>query len=459
VAFLNCGSALQPILPKSQCWCVDDTKSKFVLKIRQPQYWRIELPHDNEDDLRRLEELKCVLSTVLLYEKTACPFARSFTVPLPEPPEVPIKKKPWTPKNQPILHASKSPFVEVPPKSESDVDEYYSAISDEGDENEESSSCEAQHHDAIDDQDITPTNPFPTAYFPLGQSKEKTETLPGALQTGRSVTAPPQLTLIASPPSKTASRQSAFVRHRDLVAPMDDTDPFQSPMKVWDSPVSPLPPSPPQSNPGSPDQIVLPKRSKHSRQVSPIDLTPEMQRTRELSGMPSSSQSVRALSKFEESCIKSSNNTQCERPTTPEQSLRRRSKTTSNSRRRSLSPLPPAANIFSPTRRKPRHLQTRHHMPIAIIQKTCEILLSPPSHLLQLMVNIASRIAAGEWRGVMFGFGEGGEKIVGQWDYSDGDYADAWGEDDYGMSLAKTAHARQQKNTMPGNYNGSWESD
>ena len=46
VAFLSCGSALQPILPKSQCWCLDEDSSRFVLQIRRPQYWRIELPVD-----------------------------------------------------------------------------------------------------------------------------------------------------------------------------------------------------------------------------------------------------------------------------------------------------------------------------------------------------------------------------------------------------------------------------
>jgi hypothetical protein len=58
---------------------------------------------------------------------------------------------------------------------------------------------------------------------------------------------------------------------------------------------------------------------------------------------------------------------------------------------------------------------------MAVIQKTCEILFSPPSHLITLMLKVAARIAAGEWRGYMFGFGEGGERIPVRWDWSDED--------------------------------------
>ncbi|KAI5460244.1 inheritance of peroxisomes protein 1-domain-containing protein [Mariannaea sp. PMI_226] len=96
VAFLNCGSALQPILPRSQCWCIDEINSKFVLQIRRPNYWRIELPVDEPEDQERAEALRAVLDKILQFEKTECPFKRSFTVELPEP-QTPVKKRPWTP--------------------------------------------------------------------------------------------------------------------------------------------------------------------------------------------------------------------------------------------------------------------------------------------------------------------------------------------------------------------------
>jgi hypothetical protein len=56
---------------------------------------------------------------------------------------------------------------------------------------------------------------------------------------------------------------------------------------------------------------------------------------------------------------------------------------------------------------------------MAVIQKTCEILMSPPSHLISLMLKVAARIAAGEWRGLVFGVDERGEQIPVQWDWSE----------------------------------------
>ncbi|KAI1803556.1 inheritance of peroxisomes protein 1-domain-containing protein [Daldinia bambusicola] len=114
VAFLSCGSALQPILPKSQCWCIDEDNSRFVLQIRRPQYWRIELPVSNPDDQDRALLLKEVLDKTLLFEKTHCPFKRSFTVELPEDPHTPVKKKAWTPEGKNLIS---SPFPDSSPQS------------------------------------------------------------------------------------------------------------------------------------------------------------------------------------------------------------------------------------------------------------------------------------------------------------------------------------------------------
>ena len=68
-------------LPKSECWCVDDI-SKFALK-RGPMIYRVELPNETEEDKSKVESLKEVLSGIILYEKTICPFNRSVTKELP----------------------------------------------------------------------------------------------------------------------------------------------------------------------------------------------------------------------------------------------------------------------------------------------------------------------------------------------------------------------------------------
>ena len=96
VSFLNSGNLLHTIFPRSQCWCVDG-ECKFVLRIRQDSYYRIELPYGSDQDKERIEEFKIVLGQVLQYEKTQCPFARGFEVAVPERPKTPPRRQPKKP--------------------------------------------------------------------------------------------------------------------------------------------------------------------------------------------------------------------------------------------------------------------------------------------------------------------------------------------------------------------------
>lgn len=101
-------------------------------------------------------------------------------------------------------------------------------------------------------------------------------------------------------------------------------------------------------------------------------------------------------------------------------------------------------------------------LPRTIIHKTIEILLSPPSHLIDLMLKVAARIAAGEWRGYVSGVGEGGERIPVRWDWSDGDddgegELGGWGADeDWEFSRAGR---RDSVFRMAGAYPDSPEDD
>lgn len=70
---------------------------KFVLRIRRPHYWRIELSAAQGEDQEKASELKEVLDRILQFEKTHCPFVRTFTVEIPEPPTTPLARRPWTP--------------------------------------------------------------------------------------------------------------------------------------------------------------------------------------------------------------------------------------------------------------------------------------------------------------------------------------------------------------------------
>lgn len=41
--FLQSGQLLHPLLPRTACWCVDDTRGMFVMRIRSGNYWRLEI--------------------------------------------------------------------------------------------------------------------------------------------------------------------------------------------------------------------------------------------------------------------------------------------------------------------------------------------------------------------------------------------------------------------------------
>lgn len=134
---------------------------------------------------------------------------------------------------------------------------------------------------------------------------------------------------------------------------------------------------------------------------------------------------------------------------------------------RALSPLPPPANLFTPRqglRRLPSTaelsvrastaVKTIRRIPSAILNKTCEMILGPPAHLINLMLKVAARIAAGEFRGFVFGMGEGGEVVDVRWDWSDehsdideGAALEGWDESDFdfGDETRRLAHSRGRK--------------
>jgi len=537
---------LQPILPKSQSWLVDGD-SKFVLQIRRPSYWRIEVPNKNAEEKTRVEELKEVLSKVLLFEKTPCPFKRDFEIKLPEAPQTPIKKRPWKPvekqqtgrfpspeskyqEDKPYM--SKSPvqlvtepaiggnITSVPAKSPfespnllSDLGSnipvaYHStdaqfldnpvdgnitpeeenvfppsissgvapSVTPEGTiavtgndvaQEEESDNFS----DATDDTNITPRSYFQPKFQPMIFEADS-DTRPPAMQNcSRSITAPPILSLVTSPPSKYRAksplRRSAIPESEsDFSSSVDSFHSVQS----WHSPLDP--PSPQDSAPSSPhtypyphNDIVLPKRA-HTRDISELTVTPETPETPGVwKSAPSSESDSRSLSPppktptlVNDASGKSDDEEERPEAITPptvRPHFRHRATTSNNSRRRELSPLPAAVNLFSPpARRRSRRLRTAKHIPTAIIQTTCKILLSPPSHLLHLMLNIASKIAAGEWRGFL---SNQGENVY--WDFEQEYSAGNWNEDDYGMSLPAKPTLKKSPVANSSDTGGSWEVD
>jgi hypothetical protein len=92
--FLKSGAVMHAILRNSQCWCVDG-ESRFVLRTGKFQYYRIELPTNNDDDRAKVEELKVLLQKILRFERTPCPFKRGFHVDLAESDITPRRKGTW----------------------------------------------------------------------------------------------------------------------------------------------------------------------------------------------------------------------------------------------------------------------------------------------------------------------------------------------------------------------------
>lgn len=598
VAFLSCGSALQPILPKSQCWCIDEENSRFVLQIRRPQYWRIELPAEDPDDIHRALILREVLDSILLFEKTECPFQRSFTVELPESAQTPVKLKPWTPDGKNLISSPFSPLQSVSPSplsrerrttlsASNFVSEYelfwrdkkpknekhdqaisptasdppsllsaeelseslarYSRervrLAEETDENPDTNPKypksninikplqrpterpigdattrrrpstrngffrattgtpleeEEFYEQQIDMQPSKASAPSPKGRS--GETSNEPSSFEGSghvapvnlnrkrmsrVRAGRSFTAAPHVSTSTSSSSKSRNTQptraapsTASQPRTTENSPGGSTDSFHS-VQSWHTPLTPLPPSPPSSRPSTPPHAAFPRlhddKESHSKDASDFTPTPHKHATvdpnsagaaghhRDISPAPglhtNNQENPNTPTSLEEEVVTSRSSALEERPPQPPRP-RVRPNSLSISRR-ALSPLPPAANLFSPPK-KPSdgsHLNAMRRLPSTIIQKTLEVLLGPPIYLVKLMLKVAAKILAGEWRGLVFGFGESGEQIPVQWDYSDGEFSDWEDDDDHVFSNHRNVGGNQRSRNSGPNDNRGWEVD
>ena len=471
VAFLNSGSTLRPILAKSQCWCVDGD-SRFVLKIGHDSYYRIELPNTREGDNEKVEEFKRVLAKLLQYEVTSCPFIRGFTVVLPEKPAVPVKKRPWRPRQQ----AQNTPGRIQGQKlgmgrgqhlaNSSNEDTFEARVMeraasfDSGYAENQSDTVEGQSSASSDTGDgceghETPTstvNSDPCHEEPEMSELPRTPLRPKSLEAGRAITAPPQLSLRTTPPSDSTS---GLREHPESLS--SSMESFHS----FHSPISPLLPSLSPSVPTSPilgaldeDTVKVCRMRDHKNEALDPSLVTEP--TRQWIGPPrvtdsdigtgSSSPLPQTPTLISDTASQGDESWLEAVTPSPRTQLRHRR----SSRRRTPSPLPAPANVYSPSTRL-----TGHHLTTAILQKTCSLLLGPPVQLVALMLNIARKIANGSYYGFDFGHGEEGRKIPCSWDFTDTD-EEVWEEDDYGVVLGNVTSNRSSKAKEIG---GSWEID
>lgn len=324
---------------------------------------------------------------------------------------------------------------------------------------------------------------------------------------GRTVSMPPHLSVVTSRPSKpTQEACESTPRATQLPPPAplvtsqesgevsdaESTDSFHS-MQSWHGPASPLVRSPSAAEtelaavhtfPYPHDNIVMQRARPYVRDDMGLMLTPITDSTL----VPSPARTTHETDVSSAPSFANDGKPRSPRDYVPSQPLGHSSALADRSRtrqrrssahnlsissRRGLSPLPPAANLFTPPnpRRASSALGLVRALPGALINKTVEILLSPPGHLVNLMLKVAAKIAAGEWRGIVMGFNEGGDQIPVEWDYSDGELSN-WSddEDDYPFSVSRFAarHGFHENvsRASTSNYNsssedneGGWEVD
>lgn len=177
-----------------------DGVSKFAFRVLPNQYYRIELPGETEEDMEMVERLKVTLKKVLFYERTTCPFRRGFNLDLPEMVDIKERRKSNRLSTGPVKRWTFD--QKWRPEGAEDDEDYNSSrpssvcISDAG--RSEMDLSEISLEDRANPE--VGLHEFRTAVTP-----EQSLAPPGpprGMHSIRSVTAPPQLSLRFSPPSK-----------------------------------------------------------------------------------------------------------------------------------------------------------------------------------------------------------------------------------------------------------------
>jgi hypothetical protein len=391
----------------------------------------------------KTEELKRVFTQILQYETTPCPFKRDFTVELPEPPRTPPRKRPWKAPERPKLL---KPEGTLEPES---PDEYTTAPSDNGSIGETEEESGSDTADIRDVEELTPKGGPPS--YRLSADKLLPFMGPSNVPMPRSVTEPLRLAL--ETPTSLGSIYSSFQSDEDTTkcpTLSSSVESFHSARSPVSSPSPLLPnitPPSPTISPVQHDEGIHISRYRDHKQDTPNTIAMAGSPILSIPSNDGEGFSPPSTPALMSDCEDQRDEDWSEVLTPPQHNgLRNR-----HIHKRALSPLPPAANLFSPT-------VAQGHLPSAFIQKACSFMLGPPVQLISLMLRIAFKIANGALRGTVSGYGENGEEIVCQWDYSDRDdifEQGPWGEDDFGVPLrGKEATGVRERSSSE-----SWEVD
>lgn len=451
-----------------------------MLRVRQDSYYRIELPHETEEDKERTVQFTSVLSQVLQYEKTQCPFNRDFEVNVPERPKTPPRK---LPSRAPSQKAKKWTFDKTwvphsglrPSSSSSDAAFGGSdcGTTSSYDDDDRSSVC-TDSSEAVREAPKTvldDATPKPVRRLSIADRVNMFQGIRSAtapVVTERNVSAVsmhripesiPESPRVEEPRSEAQKpileRQ---ISEADSIASSADsfysveTTQYRSPSPRF------LDAEPDLSNPwsdmGLQKQDETRGRSMHRRQISEVTVRPPSTDSEDsaapvtptmLFHQTGPSLNVVQLSSPPSTppLVNDSDDDSLEEPgmdiVTPPDAIRMR-KLTGASQRRAFSPMPQPKNLFVPT--KPN--MTRQFT-TALVRKTCELVLGPPAHLVSLMLRIAASISN-------FGFStyrlRREEKIPCSWESDD---EPEWPEeDDFGIPLGNIADSAQRRRAFLG---------
>lgn len=455
VSFLNSGNFLYHVMAKSQCWCVD-RESKFVLRVREGTFYRFELSASTDEEKQKIEEFKSVLGKILQYEKTPSPFAGGY-VEEPERPSTPIRRrssqprekakkwrlnKVWEPEDEEHRarlrakraeaqaqvqaapfgrHLLKSRRASSPitPDTEHSADSDRYAGSTEEEVGTSGDSSSVSEHEG-------PAEEHAESGVKAPQLKEPPR--PRIIQTGRSITLPPHLTLHASPPS--LSKTMPPTTEDGTLADNDAASIVSSQTTYYSADEGA-----PEDEQGDlsehldeDDTIRLPTR--HKRDISEATAVPSTPKAPVQFGETEREPSDPATPTLISDSGDDVPDTTWFDAITPPDTMRLRHITTrpsSASIRPGIDPLA-NASLFTPSRPPSRRTQISQ----ALIQNAYSLVIGPPAHLIALMLQIAARIV----HGIPIVYGGRGrrEKAPGAWE-SSADEEDEWDEDDYGVPL------------------------
>ncbi|CAA9956814.1 Inp1 multi-domain protein [Pyrenophora teres f. maculata] len=477
VSFLNSGNLLHTIFPRSQIWCVDD-QSVFVLRVRQDSYYRMELPYETDEDREKIEQFKSVLSQVMQYERTQCPFARGFVTEELERPKSPprkvVKRKPSGQAKKWVMDKTWVPQQYGSRPSTSGTERSASSVTSSNDDDDRSSVI-TDSSEAVPEAPETPfvrdlpRSPASTA-LPRRPSVaerasifgQRSVTAPVRTQRAGSVSAMKRIVESPTEPQRSEVEKPVLERQvSDAVSLASSADSFYSLGTV-----TPRSPSPkfldaeggvvnPWAAVFSKEQDEPRGRSIHRRDMSEITVrAPSTERTGPSAPvtptMPYYSSSTPSINVRPSSApstpplINDSDDDSLERASldlaTPPDAIRMK-RLTGASQRRAFSPMPHAHNLFCPPKQQPGRDFTN-----ALVRKTCEIVLGPPAHLVSIMLRIATSISNG------FGFSNyrmrRAEKIPCSWESDD--EADWDEEDDFGIPLGNIRDAALRRRTFSG---------